>query len=68
MECRTETLNNGTLCHISRDFTFGADALLLAEFALARGAGRTLELCSGCGIVALKMADCGHRQIGRAHV
>ncbi len=62
MDCRTEILNNGTVCYISDGFTFGADALLLADFALRRGAGRTLELCSGCGIVALKMADGGHQE------
>ncbi len=59
---RLETLSNGTPCYVTGAFGFGRDALLLARFAMERGVGSTLELCSGCGIVALEMYDLGHRE------
>ena len=40
---------------------FGTDALLLARFAMPRRKETALDLCSGCGIVALAWHDAGHR-------
>lgn len=40
---------------------FGTDALLLGRFAQPRRDERALDLCSGCGIVALLWHDAGHR-------
>ena len=56
-----EILDNGTRVHTAPGATFGSDALLLARFAPPRLTGRALDLCSGCGIVALCWHDMGHR-------
>ena len=40
---------------------FGTDALLLAGFCRPRRAENAVDLCSGCGIVALAWHDLGHR-------
>ncbi len=56
-----EILDNGTRVHTAPGATFGSDALLLARFAPPRPTGRALDLCSGCGIVALCWHDMGHR-------
>ena len=56
-----EILDNGTRVHTAPGATFGSDALLLARFAPPRPGDRTLDLCSGCGIVALCWHDMGHR-------
>ena len=56
-----EILDNGTRVHTAPGATFGSDALLLARFAPPRPGDRALDLCSGCGIVALCWHDMGHR-------
>lgn len=56
-----EQLDNGTLVHTAPGATFGTDALLLARFAQPKPQDRALDLCSGCGIVALCWHDAGHR-------
>lgn len=56
-----EILDNGTRVHTAPGATFGSDALLLARFAPPHLTGRALDLCSGCGIVALCWHDMGHR-------
>ena len=56
-----EILDNGTRVHTAPGATFGSDALLLARFAPPHPTGRALDLCSGCGIVALCWHDMGHR-------
>ena len=56
-----EVLDNGTRVHTAQGATFGTDALLLARFAQPRRAETALDLCSGCGIVALVWHDAGHR-------
>ena len=63
---RCETLTNGTPCYVTGAFTFTRDSLLLARFAMERGVGSVLDLCSGCGIVALEMFDLGHRDTVRS--
>ena len=56
-----EILDNGTRVLTASGATFGTDALLLARFAQPRRNERALDLCSGCGIVALVWHDAGHR-------
>lgn len=56
-----EILDHGTAVHTAPGAGFGSDALLLARFAPPRPGDRALDLCSGCGIVALCWHDMGHR-------
>ena len=56
-----ERLDNGTKVFTGPGATFGTDALLLARFAMPRRKETALDLCSGCGIVALAWHDAGHR-------
>lgn len=58
---RVETLDHGTRVFTAPGATFGSDGLLLARFARPRPGERALDLCSGCGIVALTWHDEGHR-------
>ncbi|HIZ43007.1 MAG TPA: methyltransferase [Candidatus Gemmiger excrementigallinarum] len=58
---RVETLDHGTRVFTAPGATFGTDALLLGRFARPRRQERALDLCSGCGIVALLWHDEGHR-------
>ena len=48
-----EILDNGTRVLTAPGAMFGTDALLLGRFAQPRRDERALDLCSGCGIVAL---------------
>ncbi len=57
----SQTLHNGTRVYTSQVHRFGADALLLAGFCRPRRAEQAVDLCSGCGIVALAWHDLGHR-------
>lgn len=57
----TEILDNGTRVYTAPGAQFGTDALLLARFAVPKKRDRALELCSGCGIVALEWHDRGYR-------
>lgn len=56
-----EILDNGTRVFTAPGAGFGTDALLLARFGRPRPRERALDLCSGCGIVALAWHDAGHR-------
>lgn len=56
-----EILNYGTVVRTAPGIGFGSDALLLARFAPPCARERALDLCSGCGIVALCWHDMGHR-------
>ncbi|HIZ61860.1 MAG TPA: methyltransferase [Candidatus Gemmiger avistercoris] len=58
---RAEVLDHGTRVCTAPRAGFGTDALLLARFAAPRPRERALDLCSGCGIVALVWHDGGHR-------
>lgn len=58
---KTELLDHGTRVYTMPGAGFGTDALLLARFAQPRPGERALDLCSGCGIVALVWHDEGHR-------
>lgn len=61
MEHKVEILDNGTRVFTAPGTQFGTDALLLARFARPRRDAAALDLCSGCGIVALMWHDGGHR-------
>ena len=52
---------NGTSVYVSGAHRFGTDAMLLSAFCRPRRAERAVDLCSGCGIVALRWHDLGHR-------
>ena len=54
MEEKLEPLGPGLGLFISREHRFGADALLLSDFAAPRPRDRACDLCSGCGIVAAR--------------
>ena len=56
-----ETLYNKTSVYISARHRFGTDAMLLSGFCRPRRAETAVDLCSGCGIVALRWHDLGHR-------
>ena len=56
-----ELLDGGTAVYTAPGASFGSDALLLARFARPKPMDRALDLCSGCGIVALVWHDEGHR-------
>lgn len=61
MEYTIETLHNGTQVYISQNHRFGTDAMLLSGFCRPRRSELAVDLCSGCGIVALRWHDLGHR-------
>lgn len=61
MPNKTETLTHGTVVHCSANHRFGTDALLLARFHPPHRGWNAVDLCSGCGIVALEWYDGGHR-------
>ena len=52
---------NGTSVYVSGAHRFGTDSMLLSAFCRPRRAERAVDLCSGCGIVALRWHDLGHR-------
>lgn len=56
-----EILTNGTPVFTAPGFTFGTDGLLLARFCQPKPGQRAVDLCSGCGIVALQWHDGGYR-------
>ncbi len=61
MDYSAETLYNGTSVYVSGAHRFGTDSMLLSAFCRPRRAERAVDLCSGCGIVALRWHDLGHR-------
>lgn len=50
---KLEPLGNSIFAITSKNHTFGADAVLLENFAVPRSAKQLCDLCSGCGIVSL---------------
>ncbi|EJX09299.1 O-methyltransferase [gut metagenome] len=61
MEYSVEKLYNETEVLISPEHRFGTDAMLLSGFCRPRREEQAVDLCSGCGIVALRWHDLGHR-------
>lgn len=60
-EYTIEKLANGTPVCVSQTHRFGTDSLLLAWFSQPWREHRAVDLGSGCGIVALRWHDMGHR-------
>lgn len=60
-EYTTEYLSNQTPVCVSKTHRFGTDSLLLAYFSQPWRMHRAVDLGSGCGIVALRWHDMGHR-------
>lgn len=58
---KRETLANGTPVYITKSHRFGQDALLLAHFCGVRSRESVCDLGCGCGIIALRWHDRGHR-------
>ncbi len=58
MTTRTENLGHGRSLLVTNDYTFGTDALLLADFAAIRPHDRICDLGTGCGILPL-LFHCG---------
>lgn len=61
-----ETLAGGTPVYINETHRFGTDAMLLSAFCVPRRDEIAVDLCSGCGIVALRWHDFGHRGVCHA--
>lgn len=61
MEYSIETLYHQTQVYISKNHRFGTDAMLLSGFCRPRRNELAVDLCSGCGIVALRWHDLGHQ-------
>lgn len=53
MQEKAETLGGGISIYVSREYRFGTDAFLLADFSRVKKGEKTCDLCSGCGIVGL---------------
>jgi tRNA1(Val) A37 N6-methylase TrmN6 len=58
-----EPLGGGIYAITSKAHKFGADAVLLADFASPRAAKKLCDLCAGCGIVSLLWSRDGKRDI-----
>ncbi len=56
-----EYLANGTPVFVTRSHRFGQDALLLAHFCGVREKESACDLGCGCGVIALRWHDRGHR-------
>ena len=56
---KREDLFHGYCVYTDKMNTFSADSLLLAEFASENIRNKALDLCSGCGIVALLLSRNG---------
>lgn len=50
---RLEPLGGGRQIYITKDFSFGTDAVLLADFAAPKPEEHALDLGTGCGIIPL---------------
>ncbi len=52
---KKEPLGGGIFINVSKNHTFGTDAILLASFANAKGNDRVIDLGTGCGIIPCLM-------------
>ena len=53
LSIKKEPLGNGLFTYVSKNHTFGTDAVLLADFASAKKVKRHCDLGTGCGIIPL---------------
>lgn len=58
---KREVLWNGTPVYITKSHRFGQDALLLAHFCGVHRRESVCDLGCGCGVIALRWHDRGHR-------
>lgn len=61
-DIKYEPLGSGYFAATSKDCTFCADSILLADFADRKSASSLLDLCAGCGIVSLLWSADGSRR------
>lgn len=59
---KKEPLGGGFFVYVSPRHTFGTDAVLLADFSLARKKDTLVDLGTGCGIIPLLMLRDGNLQ------
>ena len=52
---KKEPLGKGFYINVSKNHTFGTDAVLLSNFAKAKKNDKLVDLGTGCGIIALLM-------------
>ncbi len=57
---KKEPLGNGFFVNVSRNHTFGTDAVLLSNFARATKKDKMVDLGTGCGIIPLLMLRDGN--------
>lgn len=50
---KKEPLGNGFFVHVSKNHTFGTDAVLLADFSATKKIQKHCDLGSGCGIISM---------------
>lgn len=65
---KSEPLGNGIFALTSEHHKFGADAVLLADFAAPKGTSRLCDLCAGCGIVSLLWSRNGDYNIDAVEI
>lgn len=65
---KSEPLGKGIFALTSKNHKFGADAVILADFAAPRTAKRLCDLCSGCGIVSLLWSRDGNYNIDAVEI
>lgn len=65
---RREDLFHGYCVYTDEENTFSADSLLLAEFASENMRSPALDLCSGCGIVALILSRNGCEDVAAVEI
>lgn len=54
-----QPLGNGYYINVSKNHTFGTDAVLLSHFASSKKVGRHCDLGSGCGIISMLLLKNG---------
>lgn len=53
LNIKKEPLGNGSFVYVSKDHTFGTDAVLLADFAAVKKVKKHCDLGAGCGIISM---------------
>lgn len=51
----------GLMMATTKEYGFGGDALLLAEFASPKNKDKILDLCTGCGVIPVMMISKGFK-------
>lgn len=53
LSCSKQPIGNGYFINVSKNHTFGTDAVLLADFASAKKVKKHCDLGAGCGIISM---------------